>query len=84
MSRGAALKITALWAAFCAAVAGVVMSVFPRVMAICPYEPPSLAKECRDYVWSVSTRFAIDGAWKGALFGIAIGALIVYWKSRKS
>jgi hypothetical protein len=73
-----------LTAAICALVAGLVMSVLARIMAICPFEPPLLAKQCAEEVSSIAIRASVDGAWKGALFGTAIAAMIVYWKLRKS
>ncbi len=60
------------------------MSLLARIMAICPIVPPLLAKDCMEEIWSIAIRAAGDGAWKGALFGTAIGSMIVYSKSRKS
>lgn len=84
MSSISALKFIAFSVVVCTTAAMLTMSLLTRVMAVCPFGPPSLAKECRDELWSITIRAGVDAAWKGVLFGAAIGAMIVYWKSKKS
>ena len=84
MSNLYALKLIVLSATICALVAGLLMSIVARGMAICPFDPPLLAKECVQEIRSIAIFAALNSAWKGALLGTAIGATIVYWKSRKA